>query len=369
MCVLQAADAADQRGFNQTDQQCAFCYKRQADSSSRFLHCARCGKRMLCSRECQRADWKAGHKIWCGKSGELGHDFTIRESAGKGMGLFALHTFHRNEAVMVERPIARLCYNDTLTDALLQPALAELSESELAAFRRLAPVGGTDVQKRNKNAFALREKVDRGMSAIFINMSRANHDCIGNCSRRYDEEQGLRCMRASRTISAGDEITLSYTPLYSEHTLNFARSIEARQSYLQDNHGFACGCKACTDPDITQKVQQVGELFERVKHLTHVMQLDAALRAGQENVRLLDELQIDDGMVAFAYSDLFQIAILRRKTVADAKRHAAQVATRAAAFYGESDEMAVEHRKYAECPSAYFAYCMADKMQRSGFAR
>lgn len=60
---------------------------------------------MFCSRECQKADWKAGHKIWCGVAGEINVDYDIWEAEGKGLGVFALRDFKRGDKIMVEKPL------------------------------------------------------------------------------------------------------------------------------------------------------------------------------------------------------------------------------------------------------------------------
>lgn len=84
------------------EKSCSYCYAREAEPLKK---CSKCKKRPFCSRECQVLDWKNGHKRWCGRSGELGTDFEIKESPGKGLGVFALRSFARDECIMVERPI------------------------------------------------------------------------------------------------------------------------------------------------------------------------------------------------------------------------------------------------------------------------
>lgn len=85
---------------------CGYCYEVEVT-----LCCGQCKKRHYCSKECQKNDWKyGGHKFWCIDSsksdtkspGELGVDFEIRDSDGKGLGLFALRDFEINDKVIVE---------------------------------------------------------------------------------------------------------------------------------------------------------------------------------------------------------------------------------------------------------------------------
>lgn len=47
---------------------CAHCRKREPENATReqkLLKCSRCQDTLYCSRECQVADWKRGHKVKC----------------------------------------------------------------------------------------------------------------------------------------------------------------------------------------------------------------------------------------------------------------------------------------------------------------
>lgn len=57
---------------------CARCYKE--GPAEDFKRCGKCSKRRFCSKECQKADWQDGHKLWCGAAGEIDCDYTIREA-------------------------------------------------------------------------------------------------------------------------------------------------------------------------------------------------------------------------------------------------------------------------------------------------
>lgn len=74
---------------------CSYCYS----PLEKLLRCGKCNKRLYCSRECQLIDWKgASHKHFCGKSGEIGFDFEIREAPEtNGLGVFSLRSFEKDE--------------------------------------------------------------------------------------------------------------------------------------------------------------------------------------------------------------------------------------------------------------------------------
>ena len=88
-------------GGDETPRVCAWCYLRGPGMNA----CGKCRHRFYCSREHQVLDWKNGHKRWCGKAGEIDFDYEVKESPGKGMGLFTLRDFKRGEKILVERPV------------------------------------------------------------------------------------------------------------------------------------------------------------------------------------------------------------------------------------------------------------------------
>ena len=82
---------------------------------------------------CQARDWKlkgGAHKKWCGATGEIGHDVAVRRVKGKGMGLFALRRFARNEKIMVEHA--------AITTAQLRSGIAAAVQGMPAGMQRAA---------------------------------------------------------------------------------------------------------------------------------------------------------------------------------------------------------------------------------------
>lgn len=92
--------------------------------------------------------------------------------------------------------------------------------------------------------------------ALFLKASSVNHGCSPNASIRYThvDDRNLRkdsqidLLNASvieivptRSIAAGEEITISYGPSYGIHSYN------ARHEFLMTQYLFYCRCKACED--------------------------------------------------------------------------------------------------------------------------
>eukprot|EP00984_Skeletonema_dohrnii_P003952 scaffold1354_cov152-Skeletonema_dohrnii-CCMP3373.AAC.6 len=60
--------APDQLGVAESEM-CDYCKKVQnVNESGRLKRCSRCKAKLYCSRECQTAHWRAGHKLHCFKS-------------------------------------------------------------------------------------------------------------------------------------------------------------------------------------------------------------------------------------------------------------------------------------------------------------
>ena len=75
---------------------CDFC---KVESKEKLKTCV-CKKASYCSRECQAQDWK-NHKPSC-------PPFIIRESPGKGRGLFATRKIKEGQIILDEYPLLAL---------------------------------------------------------------------------------------------------------------------------------------------------------------------------------------------------------------------------------------------------------------------
>jgi hypothetical protein len=325
---------------------CAFCYKQEAVNDTTFMRCGKCRKRSFCSKDCQRADWKAGHRRWCGVAGEINHDFEIRLSSGRGLGVFALRRFRKNEKVMAERPL------------MLQPYKAYvLNASEKLAFERLVPERGTFNEKCRLNQMDCRDIMggregDASLSqrsGIFIFMSLVNHECLGNTQHLFLVKYGVSMLFATREIDVGEEISMPY--------ILHLRTREERQARVMGSFGFRCTCMACTSDDVNAKLEQA---FEYDSSLTSLAQSPAAvgqaLRRGQGLLGLWDELGAGDWVKSRTCYDIFQIAVLTKETAKKAAAFTRQAANLRAAVLGEDDDEVMRVKTFADNPSVHQNY-------------
>lgn len=354
--VATQSDAAEDYpapDFRPYPVQCAYCYKRLGTEGwAELHHCPKCRKRRLCSRECQLADWKSGHKHWCGKAGEIDHDFEVREAPGKSLGVFALRDFEPNEKVMMERPVASVAKYEGPVSVI--GAVLSLDDSRTKAVQALTPAQLTETppmlaEERDLPADqqVIAEKIRRngmathgGGNGLFVLMSRVNHSCIHNCSTpTVDKKRCVKVMSATRRIRAGDEITISYcTEVYQR------RSFE-----LQLVYGFECTCVACVDPACREEFDDDLRALRSLPSLIDSQETGRVLEAVAIARRLLHnrEMAGNTEHCCTLCGELYRALSQDAATLEEAKQFAARGADTWEAFTGVCDDLVCDLRALA----------------------
>lgn len=97
----------------------------------------------------------------------------------------------------------------------------------------------------HNNAYTLRNENDtRLMFGLFMQEARMNHSCLPNTVCAWNQELGKRTVRAVRDIEAGEEITKAYVDSHGDR--------EARMQCLLYRYGFTCTCVACRGESLVQ---------------------------------------------------------------------------------------------------------------------
>jgi hypothetical protein len=236
-------------------------------------------------------DWRGGHhKLFCGKTGEIGLDYEIRPIDGKGLGVFAKRDLKRNDTILVERPVVQP------PNHMSMPA----EESVQQAIMALTPTDSSFRSKYQRN----------NVGRLCLTFSRVNHDCIGNSYHTYDNEKGLILLVANHAIPAEDEITYSYTfqTLHAEALRKHATS-----------WGFRCACRACKNPEIAQKLDQMITYDKQTVAYSQQGKIGDGMRRAFDLIKLYDEFQWSSYFYSRLYSDLYQMAITKRETFKQGK--------------------------------------------------
>ena len=327
---------------------CAFCY--DTSDTEVYKKCGACGKRFYCCKEHQVADWRSSHKKWCGKSGELDFDFEIRETDdGKGKGLFTLRNFERGEKIMVERPVIRLneCRSDDLREIAVpasEPASVRVAIDALAKSRTASAANELELIFRT-NCCSMG---DDG-SGLFVNISRVNHDCIGNSMHSYNKDIGVNLLVANHAIEIDTEVTFSYYP--------HAESQRARVTRLFSVWGFRCSCAACRDEALAAKLDRLARLDDVIIRLGGQGKVEQGLRAGRQLIRLYDELRASPNLYSRTYYEMYQIAISSPKHYSSAVAFIKLSHTNAKIYFGIDCEDVRIKARYVADPRSHEMHC------------
>ncbi|KAH7401742.1 hypothetical protein DE146DRAFT_735078 [Phaeosphaeria sp. MPI-PUGE-AT-0046c] len=265
-------------------------------------------------------------------------DTEIRQTQQHGRGLYAKHDFKAGDLVMAEKAFALPGYiendrgNDcslyslgdgTATDragALLYKELVQklvANPSQRKAFFEMDDGGycfesGWDVAEdtdvpvdvfriehiRRRNCFAapirsldaLRNPGIPVRNGFWIHTSYINHSCLPNSVRTFLGD--LMLLRATRDISAGEEITAQYvTP---------ELTTEDRQQKYKGTWGFECDCRLCeVERNVGSDVERqrmiiFEELKVKAQKLGHSPFTVTALKKFAKRLRELEALYGED---------------------------------------------------------------------------
>ena len=181
----------------------------------------------------------------------MGHDIAIRRVEGKGMGIFALRAFVRNEKILIERAAVTSTQLDAVGG---DEAALDLATGMQRAVSALMPHTTTSMKSKFPwNSFQMENPP--GEEGLFVLMAYANHSCVPNvvhqCVPTYSN---LKVLVASRDIKAGEEICHDYVGIAYQGTQTHVNR------YIKEIWGFECTCTACTDTVIGTKLTQMRRL-------------------------------------------------------------------------------------------------------------
>ena len=246
---------------------CHFC-KVVPQQQQQFKSCV-CRKVSYCSRECQTQDWKS-HKPSCPL-------YVIRESPGKGRGLFATRRIKEGQIILEEYPIFTHDGAMSLQDFKFNhyPNMDEDTRSKILQlfdpaenFKKLDRNTANELVRKDPSLQHYKEAKSDKMNKIFRiidgsrlticdapalysesevglynHISRINYACVANTSLTWvmgDFEK--KQVRAIMNIEKGEEITFCFLtqPEF------FYGSRESRQQQMLEHGAFFCQCSECS---------------------------------------------------------------------------------------------------------------------------
>ncbi|KZT41071.1 SET domain-containing protein [Sistotremastrum suecicum HHB10207 ss-3] len=201
--------------------------------------------------------------------------YEIRESPGKGVGMYALRALSAGELIIAERPMllgppavnVQLVWRRGFThedkskvsllewEKLLETVFKRMPPENQKAYMELANShthdgSGPLLGRFRTNGLGIDTLIDPFRtshaihSGICKDISRVNHSCGPNAGRAFDVATFCFELRAARPISAGEEITIHYCSVMDKCSL--------RQDQLKP-YGFRCTCSSCANHIVSDK--------------------------------------------------------------------------------------------------------------------
>jgi hypothetical protein len=167
--------------------------------------------------------------------------FIIKESPGKGYGMFASCKLKRGELILEEKPLFKVNYFQTQIET--GKKISKLSSETKKIFNELidchSPKTPTPHGIVQTNALPLGHSATQG--GIFPLISRINHSCLPNVHHNWNPYKEMETIYAIKDIEPEEEILTSYIDLYNDK--------ETRQKLLKSSFNFNCNCVLCSITD------------------------------------------------------------------------------------------------------------------------
>ncbi|KAK4896630.1 hypothetical protein LTR27_005550 [Elasticomyces elasticus] len=171
----------------------------------------------------------------------MGPLYEVKESPGKGRGVFATTDIEPGTVIMEESRlmhVEKIPYR-ALTEAEIHQAFDNLSTPDKARFLALHE-GSRSYPSKIMRIYM--NNTFRGASENFIllEISLLNHSCTSNAERDPQmEDESTENLLAVKKIAKGEEI------LHSYHGSPFSATTRVRKKLLQTYYGFDCDCATC----------------------------------------------------------------------------------------------------------------------------
>jgi hypothetical protein len=175
--------------------------------------------------------------------------FIVASIPGRGMGLIANRTIERGDLIKAHPGVA-IFHNDCVDKSFddyptIKAPLVKLSVDQLPPptrdlFLSMAAHNESEepyIEKIYTNTFS-EDFGDEEHSLVVPETARMNHDCRPNAMYYFDKKTLTHYTHASRTIYAGEEITITYIdPLQTRLR---------RRAAIKRSWGFDCSCSLCS---------------------------------------------------------------------------------------------------------------------------
>ena len=187
--------------------------------------------------------------------------------------------------------------------------------------------------KFDRNKLAGDPSRDGGRDYVALRISRLNHDCQANAGHNYDDGAHVEILFAQRDIEPGEEICISYLSFASLDAQrvtagmrNAAIEYKLIQMSLLARWAVICPSDCiCKDRAIHKLIAQGRQLNIEKEKLAESCKPQEALECAEELLKVQEALQSSWISKANTHYFAFQVALMSRKTLAQAGQHIAAV--------------------------------------------
>jgi hypothetical protein len=220
------------------------------------------------------------------------------------------------------------------------------------------PLNGTLTDKFNLNCLGSTDT--EAASILCARIACANHDCDGNASHYYDETFNVKVLLSERDIQVGEEICISYTNF---NDCSKSWTPESSRAILASKWDINCpGDCFCRQPQISQLLIRSKQLDEDIYTLASTTaDSAAALRLVRELLSIHNDLHSSWISKARTYYDGFQVAIMRKSTLPEAKTFIDEVFAIKNSVLAPKSKEVKEAEKYAGNISLHRNYLIRER--------
>ena len=280
---------------------------------------------------------------------------------GRGLGLVANKTLHRGDRILSNTPL--YIVDESLYEELdlhirapfQERAIKQLPPSSSRSFVDLCGHWGgdhiDDVINTNSFAIDLWEGTENetAINIVLPEISRLNHDCRPNAQYHFDTETLTHHVQALRTISPGEELTVTY--------IDPVQTRQRRQEELHWNWGFKCSCSSCTQANAVAAASdtRIRQISALTKHLSD---RSADSRATPQMAELLISLYEQERVLA-PIAEAYAFAAREYNAVGEgylAMKYASLAVEAGLLYEGSQYSNVMDMRKLLEEPSKHWSW-------------
>ncbi|KAF2686179.1 TPR domain protein [Lentithecium fluviatile CBS 122367] len=182
------------------------------------------------------------------------HLIEVRETLGKGLGIFSREKIPRGTRIVAESPLLKATAVSSHV-VNVQAAFNNLPPPKQRAYLSLHGHASETLKKEN-DWESLPDLNRRVLAIYFANhwgrdvfwiASRFNHSCIPNIHNAYNPTIQKETFHSIRDIEPDEELTVSYVS---------GMCVRAERQAQLNKWGFQCKCPACQDTPDGNKIEQ-----------------------------------------------------------------------------------------------------------------